>query len=167
MVSSPAKAGDPVFQSSCGETVKPANFTLTNIVGTSPTTPNPGATSATGAKFIAAGSNFSATVTAVNSLGAPTPNYGKEIAPETVKLTPTLVTGLGLTNNPALADQYGIVMGSSHQEPMLRAQKEWDRRYQTTLGSWNYAKEPDVMENFWREGVRRNKNFESIITIAI
>ena len=31
--------------------------------------------------------------------------------------------------NPKLADEYGIVMGTSHQEPMLRAQKEWDRRY--------------------------------------
>ena len=28
--------------------------------------------------------------------------------------------------NPRLADEYGIVMGTSHQEPMLRAQKEWD-----------------------------------------
>src|ERR1022692_1133091 len=69
--------------------------------------------------------------------------------------------------NPRLADEYGIVMGNSHQEPMLRAQKEWDRRYQKTLGSWNYAKYPDVVENFWREGIKRNKNFESIITIGL
>src|SRR5450759_4228841 len=71
------------------------------------------------------------------------------------------------TNNPVLADEYGIVMGTSHQEPMLRAQKEWDRRYQKTLGSWNYAKHPEAVENFWREGIRRNKNFESIITIGL
>ena len=71
------------------------------------------------------------------------------------------------TNNPVLADEYGIVMGSSHQEPMLRAQKEWDRRYQKTLGSWNYAKYPDVVENFWRDGIRRNKDYESIITIGL
>ncbi len=69
--------------------------------------------------------------------------------------------------NAKLADEYGIVMGTSHQEPMLRAQKEWDRRYQRTLGSWNYAKYPDVMENFWREGVRRNRNYESIITMGL
>jgi hypothetical protein len=37
-------------------------------------------------------------------------------------------------NNPALADEYGIVMGTSHQEPMMRAQKEWDRRYHKTIG---------------------------------
>jgi hypothetical protein len=69
--------------------------------------------------------------------------------------------------NPRLADEYGIVMGTSHQEPMLRAQKEWDRRYQQSLGSWNYAKYPDTLENFWREGIRRNKNYESIITIGL
>jgi hypothetical protein len=70
-------------------------------------------------------------------------------------------------NNPRLADEYGIVMGTSHQEPMLRAQKEWDRRYQRTLGSWNYYKNPDILEKFWREGIKRNKNYESIITIGL
>jgi hypothetical protein len=69
--------------------------------------------------------------------------------------------------NPRLADEYGVVMGTSHQEPMLRAQKEWDRRYQKTLGSWNYAKNPEALENFWREGIRRNKNYESIITMGL
>jgi hypothetical protein len=29
--------------------------------------------------------------------------------------------------NPKLADEYGIVMGTSHHEPMLRAQQEWKR----------------------------------------
>ncbi len=69
--------------------------------------------------------------------------------------------------NPRLADEYGIVMGNSHQEPMLRAQKEWDRRYQRTIGAWNYAKNPDLLESFWREGIRRNKNYESIVTIGL
>lgn len=69
--------------------------------------------------------------------------------------------------NPRLADEYGIVMGNSHQEPMLRAQKEWDRRYQRKIGSWNYAMNPDILESFWREGISRNKNYESIITIGL
>jgi hypothetical protein len=71
------------------------------------------------------------------------------------------------TLNPKLADEYGIVMGNSHQEPMLRAQKEWDRRYQRSIGSWNYTKNPDLLESFWREGIRRNRNYESIITIGL
>ena len=69
--------------------------------------------------------------------------------------------------NPKLADEYGIVMGNSHQEPMLRAQKEWDRRYLKSIGTWNYAKHPDILEAFWREGIKRNKNFESIVTIGL
>jgi hypothetical protein len=71
------------------------------------------------------------------------------------------------TLNPKLADEYGIVMGNSHQEPMLRAQKEWDRRYLSSIGTWNYAKNPDILESFWKEGIKRNKNFESIITIGL
>jgi hypothetical protein len=69
--------------------------------------------------------------------------------------------------NAALADEYGIVMGNSHQEPMLRAQKEWDRRYIRTLGSWNWTKHADTLARFWRDGIRRNRNFESLITIGL
>jgi hypothetical protein len=69
--------------------------------------------------------------------------------------------------NPKLADEYGIVMGNSHQEPMLRAQKEWDRRYLKTIGTWNYAKNPDILKAFWREGIVRNKNYESLVTIGL
>ncbi|MDP4208887.1 MAG: glycosyl hydrolase 115 family protein [Bacteroidota bacterium] len=69
--------------------------------------------------------------------------------------------------NPRLADEYGIVMGTSHQEPMVRSQQEWDRRYIRTLGHWNYVKHPDTLENFWREGIRRNKNYESVVTMGL
>lgn len=69
--------------------------------------------------------------------------------------------------NPELADEYGIVMGTSHQEPMLRSQQEWDRRYIRKLGSWNFRKHADTLEKFWREGIRRNKNYESIITMGL
>ena len=69
--------------------------------------------------------------------------------------------------NARLADEYGIVMGTSHQEPMIRSQQEWDRRYFRTLGHWNYKKHTDTLEKFWREGVRRNKNYESIVTMGL
>ena len=71
------------------------------------------------------------------------------------------------TNNPALADEYGIVMGTSHQEPMMRAQKEWDRGLGRQFGSWNYARIPNVVSNFWRDGIERNKNYENLITIGL
>jgi hypothetical protein len=71
--------------------------------------------------------------------------------------------------NPRLADEYGIVMGTSHQEPMLRAQKEWDRGPGKTFGNWNYnqTNQQPALQQFWRDGIRRNKNFESIITMGL
>ena len=66
--------------------------------------------------------------------------------------------------NPQLADEYGIVMGTSHHEPMLRAQQEWKRHGE---GPWDYSKNADVLQKFWTEGVERNKKYESIITLAM
>jgi hypothetical protein len=68
--------------------------------------------------------------------------------------------------NPKLADEYGIVMGTSHVEPMLRADKEWNRKGHNA-NEWNYDKNPEILCAFWEEGIERNKNFESIITIAM
>ena len=69
--------------------------------------------------------------------------------------------------NPVLANKYGIYMGTSHQEPMMRAQKEWDRRYMKTLGNWNFAKYPDTLTDFWKAGIERNKNYREIVTIGL
>jgi hypothetical protein len=66
--------------------------------------------------------------------------------------------------NPQLADEYGIVMGTSHHEPMLRAQQEWKRH---GTGPWDYSKNSEALSSFWREGVRRNKDYESIVTLAM
>jgi hypothetical protein len=66
--------------------------------------------------------------------------------------------------NPRIADEYGIVMGNSHHEPMLRAQKEWTRHGK---GPWNYLTNPEVLSAFWEQGLQRNKNYESIITIGM
>jgi hypothetical protein len=66
--------------------------------------------------------------------------------------------------NPELADSYGIVMGTSHHEPMIRAQKEWHKH---GSGAWNYEKNGEVLRQFWVDGVRRNKAFESIVTMGM
>jgi hypothetical protein len=66
--------------------------------------------------------------------------------------------------NPRLADEYGIVMGTSHHEPMLRAQQEWKRH---GSGPWNFADNADELARFWSEGIRRNRGFESIVTIGM
>ncbi|MBK8476629.1 MAG: glycosyl hydrolase 115 family protein [Opitutaceae bacterium] len=66
--------------------------------------------------------------------------------------------------SPRLADEYGIVMSTSHHEPMLRAQQEWARH---GSGHWDYSKNAKVLSDFWADGVRRNRDFESIITLAM
>jgi hypothetical protein len=66
--------------------------------------------------------------------------------------------------NARLADEYGIVMGTSHHEPMLRAQQEWKRHGD---GPWNYSTNAAVLDKFWSEGIERNKNFESTITLGM
>jgi hypothetical protein len=67
--------------------------------------------------------------------------------------------------NPKLANDYGIIMGTSHQEPMMRAQAEWDRRHKGA--DWNFAKDPRGMEQFWRDGIKRNKNYDNLITLGM
>ncbi len=70
-------------------------------------------------------------------------------------------------DNPRLADEYGIVMGTSHQEPMMRAQMEWDWHLRQQYGNWNFATQPEVMTKFWRDGVEQRKNFENIYTVGL
>lgn len=66
--------------------------------------------------------------------------------------------------SPALADEYGIVMGTSHHEPMQRAQQEW-KRY--GHGPWNYQTNDTTLRRFWRQGIRNMGSRESIVTLAM
>lgn len=68
------------------------------------------------------------------------------------------------TLNPILADKYGIVMGTSHHEPMLRAQQEW-KRY--GKGAWNYVTNDSVLRAFWRKGIENMGSHESLVTIGM
>jgi len=66
--------------------------------------------------------------------------------------------------NPVLADKWGIVMGTSHHEPMQRAQQEW-KRY--GKGAWDYTKNETVLRDFWRKGIENMGTHESIVTIGM
>jgi hypothetical protein len=68
--------------------------------------------------------------------------------------------------NPRLADEYGIVMGTSHVEPMMRADKEWNRLGYTAK-EWNFLTHSNDLIKFWRDGIERNKHYENLITIAM
>lgn len=70
--------------------------------------------------------------------------------------------------NPKLADDYGIVMGTSHHEPMMRAQQEWTKRKRSIgNGEWNYVTNRDGLFNFWSEGIERNKDYENMTTLGM
>jgi hypothetical protein len=68
------------------------------------------------------------------------------------------------TLNPKLADEYGIVIGTSHHEPLMRAHDEW-RRFGS--GRWNYELNEDSLKKFWREGIKRMGSYESIVTVGM
>lgn len=68
------------------------------------------------------------------------------------------------TLNPVLADKYGVVMGTSHHEPMLRAQQEW-KRY--GKGRWDYDSNEVVLKDFWRKGIQNMGTHESIVTVGM
>lgn len=71
--------------------------------------------------------------------------------------------------NAKLADAYGIVMGTSHHEPMFRAGEEWQKIYEKYGNSneWSFIKNSDAITRFWEDGVIRNKDFESLITLGM
>ncbi|WP_082087151.1 glycosyl hydrolase 115 family protein [Teredinibacter purpureus] len=66
--------------------------------------------------------------------------------------------------NMILADEYGIVMSTSHHEPMMRADKEWNRH---GVGAWEFSTNPDNLANFWQDGATRNRDYESIYTMGM
>ncbi len=66
--------------------------------------------------------------------------------------------------NAPLADEYGVVIGTSHHEPMMRAHDEW-RRY--GKGPWDYAVNAEELQHFWRVGIERAKPYENIVTIGM
>lgn len=66
--------------------------------------------------------------------------------------------------SPVLADKWGIVMGTSHHEPMQRAQAEW-KRY--GKGAWDYNKNGEVLRDFWRKGIENMGTHESIVTVGM
>jgi hypothetical protein len=67
--------------------------------------------------------------------------------------------------NGVLADKMGIVMGTSHHEPLALAQQDWKRR--KGHGKWSFVSNKDEMLDFWRGGVERSKNWETMYTIGM
>ena len=68
--------------------------------------------------------------------------------------------------SPQLADDMGIVMGTSHHEPMMRAHKEYVYR-KDNIGAWDYATNKANLDRFFEEGLERNKAYDNLITIGM
>jgi hypothetical protein len=72
--------------------------------------------------------------------------------------------------NEELADIYGVVIGSSHHEPCLRASEEWDkiRGKNSVYGNdWNYSVNKEGLLSYWEDALKRSGKYEKIITIGM
>jgi len=77
--------------------------------------------------------------------------------------------------NMVLADAMGVVMGTSHHEPMTRAQNEWHRNKEqgVTGGKWNFTTNGENLRKFWRGGIERMMSkgdgvgYEALITVGM
>ena len=68
--------------------------------------------------------------------------------------------------NSKTADEMGIIMGTSHHEPMARNHQEYARN-RREWGAWNYQTNQQKLDQFFREGIERMKGTEDIVTIGM
>ncbi len=72
--------------------------------------------------------------------------------------------------NARLADEYGVVMGTSHHEPCMRHGEEFShvKGPDSIYGNdWNFNRNREGLINFWRDGLKRNAPFENIVTVGM
>ncbi|UUU31525.1 glycosyl hydrolase 115 family protein [Streptomyces sp. CA-210063] len=77
--------------------------------------------------------------------------------------------------NHERASEYGIVMGTSHEAPMMRGIEEWNRHavpghdpYGGT-GEWSYRRNAEAIKAYWRAGIQRmvDQGFEGVVTLGM
>ncbi|KAI0830304.1 hypothetical protein BC628DRAFT_1357337 [Trametes gibbosa] len=77
----------------------------------------------------------------------------------------TSAFGIDDSQNQALADWFGIVMGTSHEEPMMRSTPvEWDL---FGSGVWDYGTNTQNIYDYWVNGTVRSKTYENVYTIGM
>lgn len=77
--------------------------------------------------------------------------------------------------NHATAKAYGVVMGTSHEAPMMRGIEEWNRHATDTSdpyggnGKWSYVNNTTAIEAYWQDGIQRmvDEDFEAIVTLGM
>jgi hypothetical protein len=77
--------------------------------------------------------------------------------------------------NHATAKAYGIVMGTSHEAPMMRGIEEWNRHATATsdpyggTGTRTYVNNAKAIQAYWKDGIQRmvDQDFEGIVTLGM
>jgi hypothetical protein len=89
--------------------------------------------------------------------------------------------------NHATATEYGVVMGTSHEAPMMRGIEEWNRHAVAAVrdsngnivtpghdpyggtGEWSFRRNADAIKAYWADGIRRmtDQNFEGVVTLGM
>ncbi|KAF2204085.1 hypothetical protein GQ43DRAFT_388675 [Delitschia confertaspora ATCC 74209] len=64
------------------------------------------------------------------------------------------------TKSGPLADEYGIVMGTSHTEPLARADKE-------KVKPWDWKSNQSGLKKYMQDGISRAKNWETLWTMGM
>lgn len=74
--------------------------------------------------------------------------------------------------NPKVADDYAIIVGGSHCEPMLRNNVfEWAENYSEEYGKkpgeWRYDLNKDQIYQYWDDRIKEARNYENVYTIGM
>ncbi|HEX6523123.1 MAG TPA: glycosyl hydrolase 115 family protein [Streptosporangiaceae bacterium] len=89
--------------------------------------------------------------------------------------------------NHATATAYGVVMGTSHEAPMLRGIEEWNRHAVPAVrdsngviitpgsdpyggtGEWSFRYNSDALKKYWTAGIQRmvDQNIEGVVTLGM
>jgi hypothetical protein len=89
--------------------------------------------------------------------------------------------------NHATATRYGIVMGTSHEAPMMRGIEEWNRHAVAAVrdadgnitkpghdpyggtGEWSFRRNGDAIKAYWTDGIRRmvDEDIEGVVTVGM
>ncbi|MDE7326961.1 MAG: glycosyl hydrolase 115 family protein [Lachnospiraceae bacterium] len=73
-------------------------------------------------------------------------------------------------DNAELADRMGVIIGASHHEPCCRSGGEFQklRHKNKAYGEdWSFLTNAKGISEFWKDGLLRNREFESLITIGM
>lgn len=67
--------------------------------------------------------------------------------------------------NAAMADSFGIIVGTSHCEPMMRSNpREWNH---DTNGAYNFFTNKDKVVDYWSERLKEVSNYENVYTVGM